>query len=300
MVNLPFGVDIDNLIDDLRILSWEASDILLYYHKILKDAENKNDFISNNKKEDPVTMADLKVNDLIIRRINEKYKEINWKILSEENVKNESNNLLSNSEWLWILDPLDGTKDFIQGTQDYAMHLALNHQGSPFLGVVLIPSRDELWFSNGDISWCESKNRLEKKPNLSLCSSLSGMTLVRSKNHSNKILKDLIEKINFENTIIMGSIGCKISSILRGESDIYISLSLPGKSSPKDWDFAAPEAILKSAGGEITNLENEPLSYKKNNFEQGGVIVASSNKQNHKEICLQIKEIIKKNNLYPL
>ena len=59
----------------------------------------------------------------------------------------------------------------------------------------------------------------------------------------------------------MGSIGCKIASILRGESDIYICLSLPGKSSPKDWDFAAPEAILKTAGGSITNLNNEELVY---------------------------------------
>ena len=54
----------------------------------------------------------------------------------------------------------------------------------------------------------------------------------------------------------MGSIGCKIASIIRGESDIYISLSLPGKSSPKDWDFAAPEAILKAAGGgSITKIK---------------------------------------------
>ena len=47
----------------------------------------------------------------------------------------------------------------------------------------------------------------------------------------------------------MGSIGCKVASIIRGEGDIYIALSLPGKSAPKDWDFAAPEAILKAAGG---------------------------------------------------
>ena len=53
----------------------------------------------------------------------------------------------------------------------------------------------------------------------------------------------------------------KLASILKGESDIYICLSLPGQSSPKDWDFAAPEAILNSAGGSITNLDNEELSY---------------------------------------
>ena len=98
----------------------------------------------------------------------------------------------------------------------------------------------------------------------------------------------------------MGSIGCKITSIVRGESDLYICLSFPGKSSPKDWDFSAPETILKTAGGAITNLDNEDLSYGQSNFEQGGIIVASNNYVMHKSICLEIKEIIKKHNLYPL
>ena len=98
----------------------------------------------------------------------------------------------------------------------------------------------------------------------------------------------------------MGSIGCKIASIIRGESDIYICLSLPGKSAPKDWDFAAPEAILKGSGGSITTLDNEDLNYGKLNFEQRGVIVASNNKDTHKGLCLEIKKIIKENNLYPI
>ena len=61
------------------------------------------------------------------------------------------------------------------------------------------------------------------------------MVLVTSKNHRNETLKNLIRKINFKEVIIIGNIGCKITSIVRGESDIYICLSPPGKSSPKDW-----------------------------------------------------------------
>ena len=87
------------------------------------------------------------------------------------------------------------------------------------------------------------------------------MTFVSSKNHRNNKLEDLVRKINFKKVVVMGSIGCKIASILRGESDIYISLSLQGQGCPKDWDFAAPEAILKAAGGAITNLSNEELIY---------------------------------------
>ena len=97
----------------------------------------------------------------------------------------------------------------------------------------------------------------------------------------------------------MGSIGCKIASILRGDSDIYISLSLPGKSSPKDWDFAAPESLIRSAGGAITNLDNEELIYNNKGFKQEGFIIASNNKNNHKIICERIKDTLKKNDLYP-
>tara|TARA_B100001769_G_scaffold261699_1_gene243401 strand:+ start:341 stop:1243 length:903 start_codon:yes stop_codon:yes gene_type:complete len=300
VINLPVGVDINNLIDDLRVFSWEAAKIFLFYSKIIEDSNNKSEIIKNKDIDDPVTVADLKVNELIISRIKEKYKYTNWEILSEENVKIKSNYCDTNVDWLWILDPLDGTKDFIQGTGNYAMHLALNYKSKSFIGVVLIPEKNELWISNGEKVWGERKDGSIIKNNISKNIKLNNMTLVTSKNHRNKTLKNLIRKLNFKDVIVMGSIGCKIASIIRGESDIYISLSLPGQSSPKDWDFAAPEAILKAAGGVITNIDNQELSYGKKNFEQGGIIIASNNKLLHKEICLEVKEIVKKFDLYPL
>ena len=300
MIKLPSGIGIENLINDLRIFSWEASEILLYYAQILKDSDNKSNILINHNYEDPVTLADLKVNNMIIQKINEKYKNVKWQILSEENVKSAHDNLDRNADWIWILDPLDGTKDFIQGTGNYAMHLALNYKNKPYIGIVLVPEKEELWISNGEKVWCEKKDGSLNKPDLSKNKILQKMVLVTSKNHNNENLKKLIQKIQFNKVIIMGSIGCKIASIIRGDTDIYICLSLPGKSSPKDWDFAAPAAILKSAGGAITNLDNQELSYGKSNYQQGGIIVASSNNLEHKSICLKIKEIIKQNNLYPL
>ena len=300
MIKLPFGVEINSLINDLRVLSWEAADVLLYYSKILKDSNYKNNILENDNTDDPVTTADLKVNELIIGRIHEKYKNINWEILSEENVKIETTTFDGLTEWVWILDPLDGTKDFIQGTSNYALQLALNYNQKPYIGIVLIPEKNELWISNGDKLWCEKKNGSVIKPEITKNKSLQEMTLVTSKNHNNKTLKKLIQKVNFREVITMGSVGCKIASIVRGESDIYICLSLPGKSSPKDWDFAAPEAILRSAGGAITNLDNESLSYGKSNFDQGGIIIASNNHLAHERICLEIKEIIQRNSLYPI
>ena len=297
MIKLPFGVEINNLIDDLRSFSWEAADILLYYANIIKKSEN-NEILKNKNNNDPVTLADLEVNELIINRINQKYQDANWEILSEENFKIESN-YFNNVDWLWILDPLDGTKDFIQGTQNYAMHLALNYKCKPFIGVVLVPEKDELWISYAEKLWCEKRDGSIRKQNLSQTNLLKEMTIVTSKNNRNEKLKDLIEKIKFKKTIVMGSIGCKVASIIRGDSDIYISLSLPGKSAPKDWDFAAPEAILKAAGGTITNIDNEDLVYGRTDLKHPGIIIASNNKENHKRICLQIKEVIERYNIYP-
>ena len=298
MIKLPPGVEVNKLIENLRIFSWEAADILLHYANIIKNSEQKNQFLENKNNNDPVTLADLKVNELIIKRINQEYQDINWGILSEENFKIESN-YFNNVDWLWILDPLDGTKDFIQGTQNYAMHLALNYKSKPFIGVVLVPEKDELWISYAEKLWCENRNGNIRKQNLSEINILKEMTIVTSKNHRNEKLKDLIEKINFKKTIVMGSIGCKVASIIRGDSDIYIALSLPGKSAPKDWDFAAPEAILKAAGGSITNIDNKDLVYGRTDLKHSGIIIASNNKQNHKRICLQIKDIIERYNIYP-
>ena len=299
MINLPSGVDVNNLINDLRNLSWEACDTLLYYSKKLKDPNTKNNILKNENNDNPVTLADLRVNEIIIQKINQKYQFVNWEILSEENVKIEEFNCDS-TDWIWVLDPLDGTKDFIQSTGNYAMHLALNYKKVPLLGIVLIPEKDELWICDGEKVWGEKRDGTQIKTSLGNKKNLEKMVLVTSKNHRNQTLKNLIEEINFEGVIVMGSIGCKIASIIRGESDIYISLSLPGKSAPKDWDFAAPAVLLEAAGGAITNLDNEKLTYNRKNFEQGGIIIASNNEQNHKLICSEIKQIIIDSDLYPL
>ena len=292
MIYLPKGIETNNLINHLRILSWSASNILLKYAQYLKDQKYKDSFIQKKENNEPVTLADLEVNNLIIKNLQENYGDIDWGILSEERKNDEfKKEIIFN--WLWILDPLDGTKDFIQRTGDYAMHLALNYRNKPYIGIVLIPERDELWIGDGTKVWCENKNGNKKSHNLSSVKNIKNMTIVTSKNHRNEKLQNLIHKIGFKSSISMGSVGCKIASILRGEADIYISLSFPGKSAPKDWDFAAAEAILKQAGGAITTLDNQELIYSQAGFRQEGFIVATNNRQHHESICLELKEILK-------
>jgi len=296
-LKLPNNVDINNLIADLINFSWEASEILLYYSKKLKDKSFKKKVIENTNINNPVTIADLKVNKIIFQRINEKYPNFNWEFLSEEDSKLSNFEYGAKSDWLWILDPLDGTKDFIQGTSNYAMHLALNFRNKPYLGLVLIPERNELWVSNRSKTFCLKRDGSKLLIHPPQKKKFEDIVLVTSKNHRNLLLTNLIEKINCKNKITMGSIGCKIASLIRGESDIYISLSIPGGSSPKDWDFAAPEAILRASGGSITNIKNKSLIYNKKGFNQSGLIIASNKRINHAKLCYEIKQIILENNI---
>ena len=298
MSKLPAGVNIHNLIDNLRIFSWEAADILLYYSKILRNGNSQINLMKNNDDKDPVTIADLEVNKIILNRIKEKYPNIGWKYLSEENTKFGSTKCDVNSDWIWILDPLDGTKDFIQKTGEYAVHIALNYKNNPILGIVVLPSLDEIWFGVENLgTWKESQNTKLGSTKFQSFSKIKANTLVTSKNHINKKLSKIITELEFRKIKKIGSIGFKICSLLRKEADIYISIS--DKTAPKDWDVDEPEAVLKTAGGTITNLNNEELSYGKSNFEQGGIIIASNNNLIHQSICLEIKRIIKKYDVYP-
>jgi len=141
---------------------------------------------------------------------------------------------------------------------------------------------------------------LNISPNSPKQKNIKDMIIVTSKNHRNKSLERLINKIGFKEVIEMGSIGCKIASLIRGEADIYISLSFPDGSAPKDWDFAAPEALLVQAGGAITYIDNNELIYNQSEFRQQGLIVASNNKLTHKTSCSAIKNIVMRNNIFPL
>ena len=299
MFPLPLGCNINNLIDDLKIISWKACDIFHYYSKKIKENNFAKEFIEYKSKDDPVTIADLKVNNLVITEINKKYSHINWSFLSEEKSLQINENSEALYDWMWVLDPLDGTRDFIQNTGDYAMHLALNFKNNPILGIVLIPSREELWIADGKNVWFENRDSHKQKTNFSTEKNINNMTIVTSKNHKNKELEILINEIGFARIKSMGSIGCKIASIMRGESDIYISLSLRDQSSPKDWDFAAPDALLSLAGGRLTNLRNERLVYNKEGNNQGGIIIASNDKKNHKKLCLQVEKAIQKYKIIP-
>ena len=124
--------------------------------------------------------------------------------------------------------------------------------------MVLIPESDELWFGiQGIGAWCEDRMGNKTSVNFSDSSKIDDMTLVTSRSHRDRRLEKLIEDIPFLEKKIVGSVGCKVVKILKGEADFYISLS--GSTAPKDWDMAAPEAVLKAAGGYFTHANMQSI-----------------------------------------
>ena len=141
---VPEEVELENLLFELRKLSWIATDVLKAYARGEHPPHDFPKVLTVQEGGDgPVTTADMAINTLFISGLKEKFPLVKWDILSEESAKDTKLEKIENNyDWQWILDPLDGTKDFIQGSENYAVHLALSLKRRPKLGVVLIPERD--------------------------------------------------------------------------------------------------------------------------------------------------------------
>ena len=276
---LPAGVSKEVLLTELRRLSWGAADILRAYARGEQPPHGFQKALSvDNGGEGPVSAADLAVNQWLLEGLSGAFPDAGWTLLSEETAKEQlTEGEPLPAEWLWILDPLDGTKDFLQGTGEYAVHLALVRGNRPVLGVVLLPEADELWIGLvGDGAWCEDREGTRSPVRFSQREELSDLLLVASRSHRDDRLEKLIGELQLGGSKAVGSVGCKVATILRGETDLYISLS--GRSAPKDWDMAAPEAVLLAAGGRFTHADLGELTYNTGDVRQAGCLIASHGK----------------------
>ena len=276
---LPAGVSKEALLTELRRLSWGAADILRAYARGEQPPHGFQKALSvDNGGEGPVSAADLAVNQWLLEGLSGAFPDAGWTLLSEETAKEQlTEGEPLPAEWLWILDPLDGTKDFLQGTGEYAVHLALVRGNRPVLGVVLLPEADELWIGSvGDGAWCEDREGTRSPVRFSQREELSDLLLVASRSHRDDRLEKLIGELQLGGSKAVGSVGCKVATILRGETDLYISLS--GRSAPKDWDMAAPEAVLLAAGGRFTHADLGDLTYNTGDVRQAGCLIASHGK----------------------
>ena len=287
---VPEDVELTTLLDELRKLSWAAADVLMAYARGEQPPYGFSKSLTVEEVGDgPVSAADMAVNELLISGLKDNLNYKEWDILSEETSKHKTFQRGEYiKDWCWIIDPLDGTKDFLQGSENYAVHIALAYKQKPKIGIVLIPEKNELWFGIIGIgAWFENRDGSKKHFSFSERVEIKKLVLVSSKNHQQTILKKLLKNLCFAETKRIGSVGCKVVSILRGEADVYISLS--GKTSPKDWDMAAPHALIEAAGGMFSHADGKNLIYKNKNYSQSGCLIASHGKS-HEKICQKTME----------
>ncbi|NEQ24918.1 MAG: 3'(2'),5'-bisphosphate nucleotidase CysQ [Microcoleus sp. SIO2G3] len=260
-----------------RTLGWGASDILRTYYRELA----VRDLNVQEKQDGPVTAADLAVNRYVLSKLEAALGTETFGYLSEETYKTKAAALPQ--DWVWILDPLDGTRDFIDRTGEFAFHLALAYQGRPVLSVVACPELEKLYYATlGGGAFVETPNGTVRRVRVSGRARAADLLLVVSRSHRDDRFNQLLQQLPCQNQVFVGSVGGKIAAIVEQKADVYISLS--GKSAPKDWDMAAPELILTEAGGQFTHFNGNPLRYNTGDVNQWGGLIAS-NGHCHAELC---------------
>ena len=244
--------------------------------KILKIYNLKYEIYDKEDKT-PVTEADLASNKIILEGL-EKY---NWPILSEES-KNKIN---KNNDKFWIVDPLDGTLDFIQKTGEFSIMVGLVEAGNPILGVVYQPSKNKMYYAQFSQGAYLRENGKTKKLQVSETRDLSKCRIVFSRNHLGPRDIQLAKSMGIKNIVKSGSNGIKIGLIAEDKADIFFNLTdKMGK-----WDSCAPEIILKEAGGEVSDTLGNKIEYnEKSKRNMQGIL--ASNKIVHNQIINYLKK----------
>lgn len=231
--------------------------------------------------DEPVTEADRSANQHIITRIRAQFPDDG--ILSEES-KDDLSRLAR--ERVWIIDPLDGTKEFIARNGEFSVMIGLAVRGKPLMGVVMQPSNYLLYAgAAGQGAWLHEDG--ERVPlTVSDCSDLANMIMVSSRSHRQQIADRIRATLRITRERVSGSVGLKVGLISRQLADLYAHPS-PGC---KEWDLCAPHALLEAAGGKITDCWGNPLYYNKRDVRAHNGLVAS-NGALHDEIISVVASI---------
>lgn len=225
--------------------------------KIL-EVYNSDDFNVEKKGDDsPLTKADRLAHEAIAEKLTECTE---FPILSEEG-KEISYEDRKDWEYFWMVDPLDGTKEFIKQNGEFTVNIALIHKNQPILGVVYAPVLDKLYFGGKDLGAYMGEN-MDPQHKLELIENETGVVrIVASRSHLNEETANYIEQFDNAQTVSMGS-SLKFMLIADSEADVY-----PRFAPTMEWDTAAAHAVLRGLDIEVINMEdNQPLSYNKENL----------------------------------
>lgn len=219
--------------------------------------------------DEPVTAADRAVSDLCVSRLRAEFPLD--AVLSEE-IPDDGARLSATRTWL--VDPIDGTKDFIAGRPGFSVMIGLLVDGEPRLGVVYQPTQDRLFFAvRGSGSFVEEaqEKAAPRQLHVSSVGDLHEARMVSSASSREKVVAEVREKSGISDEIQIGSVGIKLSLIAAGERDLYINPA--GRT--KLWDTCAPSVILHEAGGRLTDLLGRPLDYRGELGHRAGLIASN-------------------------
>ena len=213
----------------------------------------------------PVSNGDLHVNDLITKKILELTPNI--PIVSEETVNLSIKN---KSKIFWLIDPIDGTKEYIAGKDEYTLNAALVINKVPVLGLVGVPKKNRLFFSYNPGESYLIENNISKKLNCSKKQPINKIVALSSIGKpSDTVLNKLKEyKVN---TIVQMASSYKFCVIATGEYDIYAA-----RERANEWDYAAGHAIAENAGAIIKTLDGKPFLYGKEDYKNPSLLIRRS------------------------
>ncbi|HEX7176245.1 MAG TPA: 3'(2'),5'-bisphosphate nucleotidase CysQ [Pyrinomonadaceae bacterium] len=203
--------------------------------------------------DEPVTAADRAVNELIVTGLARAFPDDG--ILAEESV--DTDRRLARAR-AWMVDPLDGTRGFIAGSGDFAVQIGLAVEGRAVLGVVYAPATDVLyWAAPGVGAWVKRPGLDAERLRVSDEKTVARMRIAESRSHRGPRMDAGVRALGVSAEVKRHSVGIKVGLLVERQCDLYIHLS----PRTKEWDTCAPEALLREAGGRMTDLWGEPLVY---------------------------------------
>lgn len=270
MNNIPITDKIPELDVALQAVTEAGNAILEIYGEKYKTSIKEDN--------SPITEADLKSNE-IIKKILSKTEH---QILSEEDKDDQSR---VSKDKIWIVDPLDGTSDFIDKTGEFTVMIALVKDKKPILGVIGWPTEKTIFAAQegkGAFRYSENKWRKISVTNIS---ELPKCRAVGSRHHLSDKEKMFIEKLGIKDFTSIGS-SLKVGKISSGEAEAYITTT----NKMKEWDSAASYCIISEAGGRMTDMLGNDLTYNNKIVNhQNGILV--TNGLIHKNILEEFKKL---------
>jgi 3'(2'), 5'-bisphosphate nucleotidase len=223
--------------------------------------------------ESPVTAADHAAEAIILARLGSSVPSI--PVIAEEQVA--AGRVPRTGREFFLVDPLDGTKEFIQRRGDFTVNIALVREGSPVLGVVYAPARSRLFA--GDVG-AQRAFKSEQSPDDEAITARTemhvrtppnvGLTVVASRSHLNAETDQYLRRLKTANLVSVGS-SLKFCLVAAGEADVY-----PRLGPTMEWDTAAGHAVLAAAGGTVINLDGSAFRYGKPEFRNPSFIATST------------------------